>query len=443
MKTTGLWMVIIRCPFTRVRNLRSDDRGSVLLLTAMMAFLVTIFAIVSLNTSEAIHRRITAQNAADAAADAAALWQARGCNLLQYLNNLHYAIDSALAFVEMTQYAACIGAGVARVLAFFSFGAAEAAVSPLCAWCNLAPNVDRVQPTAKDSILLIQAGIDTAIPLVVLYAANVAAKESKADPLAEVVKQYSLDSLKQLSKLGAPDVLQKLGLSGGSLDELKKDANNSSWLKEIPIFAYPLDTTQGWLPPANLSLHVERTEGKGYPWEFAQGSDVAGQVMLAGALVGAALAIPHCNPFLEYVVDVGQVEQIADTLSDDANELKGVEISLNYGWGGASEKEYYYWGNPGYMTWIAGKVGRSEVTGLGFLRWLKGGSPPKGAADLPMYTGPIASSDHLAIPAFIALASSQVEGDPVIAKGKANAEGKLIRVFLKWFDKNEVPLILH
>ncbi|MEI6217371.1 MAG: hypothetical protein WCP86_00575, partial [bacterium] len=35
----------------------------------------------------------------------------------------------------------------------------------------------------------------------------------------------------------------------------------------------------------------------------------------------------------------------------------------------------------------------------------------------------------LTIPAFLAIASSQVEGEPVVSKGKADAEGKIITVF--------------
>ena len=84
----------------RVEALRSDQRGSLTLLAGMMVFLVTMFGIIALDTNMAIYNRIVAQNAVDSAADSAALWQARGCNLLQNLNNLHYDVDEALGIAE-------------------------------------------------------------------------------------------------------------------------------------------------------------------------------------------------------------------------------------------------------------------------------------------------------------------------------------------------------
>src|ERR1051326_1826513 len=92
----------------RLTNLRFDDRGSVSLLTGMMVFLAVIFGIITMDTSMAIHNRIVTQNAVDSAADAAALWQARGCNLLQQLNNLHYDVDEALAIAEGISAGACV-----------------------------------------------------------------------------------------------------------------------------------------------------------------------------------------------------------------------------------------------------------------------------------------------------------------------------------------------
>src|SRR5665213_3051532 len=74
----------------RVEALRSDQRGSLTLLAGMMVFLVTIFGVLAFDTNMAIYNRIVAQNAVDSAADSAALWEARGCNMLQNLNNLHY-----------------------------------------------------------------------------------------------------------------------------------------------------------------------------------------------------------------------------------------------------------------------------------------------------------------------------------------------------------------
>ena len=76
----------------------------------MMVFLVTIFAVIAFDTNMAIHNRILAQNAVDSAAESAALWQARGCNLEQQLNNLHYDVDEAACIAEGVAAGACIAA---------------------------------------------------------------------------------------------------------------------------------------------------------------------------------------------------------------------------------------------------------------------------------------------------------------------------------------------
>ena len=47
-------------------------------------------ALFAADTSQAVYNRITAQNAADAAAATASLWQARGLNQIQILNNFHF-----------------------------------------------------------------------------------------------------------------------------------------------------------------------------------------------------------------------------------------------------------------------------------------------------------------------------------------------------------------
>jgi hypothetical protein len=399
-----LW-VIRAC--RRICRLRSDENGSVLLLSGMMVFLVTMFAVLALDTSEAIHRRITAQNAADAAADAAALWQARGCNLLQHLNNLHYALNSVAATVELTQFGACIAAGPARIIGNVYGGWGELAARVLCAWCDLAPKTDQAQSAASDVILNLQSAVETAIPWVVFYAANDAARGSGADPLAEVLAQYS------------SDIISRLGLSVNAL----QDAANQPGLSKTPIYAYPLNTGQGYLPPDNVSLHVHQERGKAPPWVFVQHDDLLGWMLLGMAKAGAALG--QCPEFPKY---------------------------NNFGWGGDEEPESYYWGNPGYMTWIAGKKRRPELAGLGKLRWLHGGALSSQEEtvywlqqrSVKMYSGPVtAEAQPVQIPAFLAFASSQVEGDPVVARGKANARGTLIRVYLPWFGDAGAPFIWH
>jgi hypothetical protein len=82
------------------------------------------------------------------------------------------------------------------------------------------------------------------------------------------------------------------------------------------------------------------------------------------------------------------------------------------------------------MTWVAGKTNRDELLGLGSLTWLNGvqsGAPMTNQ----IYTGTITrNGTPLTIPAFLAIASSQVEGTPVISHGNVDAQGRIIEVYL-------------
>ena len=91
----------------RMKGLPQDQGGSVLLLTGMMSFLAAILALMALDTSQAIYNRIIAQNAVDGAAKTGALWQARGLNMLQTLNNAHYVFNAGIYVAEQAALFAC------------------------------------------------------------------------------------------------------------------------------------------------------------------------------------------------------------------------------------------------------------------------------------------------------------------------------------------------
>jgi hypothetical protein len=81
------------------------------------------------------------------------------------------------------------------------------------------------------------------------------------------------------------------------------------------------------------------------------------------------------------------------------------------------------------MTWIAGKAQEQELLGLGSIPWLNG--ERENVDELTMYLGGerAPAGAPLKIPAVIGTASSQVEGDPIVDHGPANAKGKLIKVY--------------
>lgn len=386
----------------QLRTVRDDDRGSIMLLSAMMVFLVTIFAVVAMDTNRAIYNRIVAQNAVDSAADSAALWQARGCNLLQHLNNLHYTVNVVAAVAESISTAACIasvGLLAAEVVPIIG-QVAHAVRIGTCVVCDLLPVIDGAQQAFYKIIMPIQQAIVDVTPFLAFANANACAKGSGADPLLGAL----LDSVQS--------ILSKLGLSIPGFEGIAGAI--SGGLDWVPIYAAPIN-------PSSLKLYVERKSSDDLPWDFpsavGQVGDVAGQIGCADMMYNSV-----------------------------RNGVKSAGWDEEWGW-----DDEYFFGNPGFMTWIAGKKKRDELLGLGNLRWLNGGTAPGemnywlNQRNLGMYTGSATtgSGSKLMIPAFIAIASSQVEGTPVIDHGDVDAKGKLIQVYLSQSTKGESLLIYH
>jgi hypothetical protein len=352
-------------PFIRVRHLRSDDSGNMMLLSGMMAFLFTIFALISSDTSQAIYNRIIAQNSVDAAADAAALWQARGCNMIQNLNNYHYEANQFFATTEATALNACPFAAVLRLASAFPGAAAAAQV--MCVACGSAPIWDDAQNATAFAILKEQQWITTVTPYIALAAANDAAQGSGADELMTSASAWLNQSATSIG-LPLPDLSGITSTLGNILGYLG-----------ITVYALPLD-------PKSLELGVNPVSKdliKGSPWTFGPCS-----VDVVARKIAGCWGPDHPSSTLQ------QEEE---------------QNSQNWGW----KQDQYYVGHPGYMTWIAGKTSQPELAGLGFLKWLNpDATTPSENSNLPMYEGSSLSSSSLEIPAFIAFASSQVDGAP-------------------------------
>ena len=401
----------------RVRYLRWDESGSVMLLSGMMVFLLTILALFALNTNKAIYNRIVAQNAADAAAETAALWQARGCNLLQHLNNIHYDVDKTLMWAET-------GAGIACGVAIFAAPAAKAATAAgwtgigaavagaleftatvSCGACAVAPIIDQAQAIIYKVIKPLKAVVVTIFPaLEFLYANEIAGQAGADDLIKDVLPSYSAGILKVF---GAP--------IHGEIDENSLLHKLSAGLHSLPghVYAFPLD-------PSALLLHATRKQGKNPPWNWD-----ANWVGLAyeSGYQACTMFPPSVFPPL---LAAGKLDPGENT------------------WGWADE---YYSGHPGFMTWIAGKKAQPELAGLGFLRWLNGGSRTSevpyafiNQSSLPMYADDVREGDSskwLKIPGFIAIASSQVEGTPVVPhcdSGDVDSRARLIPVYFPFLS---------
>jgi hypothetical protein len=382
----------------KVRQLPRDEGGSVLLLSGIMAFLIAIMALFALDTSQAVYNRITAQNAADAAAETAALWQARGLNLIQILNNFHYNFNVALFTTETSQLTACaaapaavaaIGPACAVGALTFSPEDCEAAIELAkadCNWCKQAGPENDYQRSTATAILNMQSGISAAFLLLEVTYASQAAQQSGADPILTVIS-------------GPGGYLSSIISGFGSITGLNLPTGDIPSLPGLGIYAMPLPPL-----PSSLSLNVRQVQGKYFPWRWSLlGSDVdeeAAKILADGVHAAAS------GPCWLWPVNV---------------DFVGTYLSpSDWGW-----DDSYYQGHPGYMTWVAGKTNQTELAGLGMLRWLNGGQQTPtpihysfmNQDSYQWYVGSATNStSSLQIPAFIGLASSQVEGTGVIGK---------------------------
>jgi hypothetical protein len=382
----------------KMETVRSDERGSLTLLAGMMVFLATMFAVIAFDTNRAIYDRILAQNAVDAAADSAALWQARFCNLEQQLNNLHYTVDTVACVAEGVATAACLAAAVLDVLQFVPFCEwAAALIPPVCfVGCDPLCPEDAAQHLFYDALMPVQQAIVDIAPFMAFGYANAAAYGSGANNVFDSASQTITETINDGINL-IPGANLNLSSTFSSIDSVI-----GSTLGQIPIYAMPLD-------PTSLELGVHTNENNGSPPLYWPPEVPA---------IGDGVGMVACA---EYGYDDFQsgVDYSAD---GDENRDGSDQYKPQWGW-----NDLYYKGNPGYMTWVAGVTNRNEILGLGNLVWL---NSQTSAAQSQMYTGPATGGGSLTIPAFLAIASSQVEGTPVICQGNVDAQGYLIKVYI-------------
>jgi hypothetical protein len=389
----------------KVRQLRGDESGSVLLLSGMMAFVMAIMVLYSMDTSQVIYNRITAQNAADSAAETASLWQARGLNVIQQLNDFHYLFNETLFGVEMGELATCVAADAAVIKwgadvaccaslvgAVLSGGSCCTAIpgdfrnaQSLCKICKKALPENKYQVSASKQILNTQQLISQFWPALEVVFASQAAQQSGADPALKVIPNWAGGAIAKILPVSLPTSMPSV--------------------PNLPSVLTPYA-----LPLTSVSLNVEQKPGKYWPWRWS----------FTGTMVDEKILTDIVAP-----VDWGIGELTCATVFVFLSPEGDIPGSAGGPWGW---KDSYYIGHPGYMTWVAGKTNETELAGLGNISWLNPASSPPadvnywlGQSNVRMFnaSGAIASSPTMKIPAMIGLASSQVEGTGVTAEDES------------------------
>ena len=348
----------------RARGFRRDDRAQVLVLTAIMAFVTTIMALYTTNASIMIFDRVVAQNAVDAAADSFAAYQARGLNLTQHLNDVHYGVNVAIFVLESAAFVVRILCPAALLMTF-----------PVPCWscyqtcCRLAriaaTTLDDVQDFISDAILVIQDVINRVFPVMAALSANDIARANGADNLVAVAGEL-------LGRIG-----DFFGINLGGLQ-----AGFDAIADFVPVYAFPLD------PGQIIDLGMEKRDPDWLFWDD-----------------------------MSILFGLGLASDIACALSGD-QFVTSNEPNDGLGW----EEDEYYCGGPDANTWFVGKRRRTVASALVNIPWL---NPRMDAPDQEF--GFHAFEDDYARfrsqgegtsdfnnPAMFAVASSQVGGKVVI-----------------------------
>lgn len=374
----------------RILGVRGDETAQVTLLAGIMAFLLTILAISTMDMGNALYRRIVVQNAADAAADASALWQARGINTLQFINNWHRDTLDDLYDIAITActikcvydicdmcdevFEACLACKYAML------GIMMAALPQCC------DNGDKIERSAKmltQMVLKVQEAIAATFPFYALSRASAVAKGSGADPIVPgpALRFYKEDLGPQVGAflfeaLGIPSTsVTSTEVGAATARKIAQQLQNqkaagAAKLAPKVLYALPLD-------PGALSLGVRKNPNPGNsPWRVDEDW-------------------PVCDP-----------------------EFK---------WQAA-----YYYGNPGYTTWMTTKMRAKELLELGDLAWFNGSGNKLDPHAL--YVGEarrsVGERMRMRVPQLAGLASSQTQGKLVEYKKPLDAKGHLIPVFL-------------
>ncbi len=379
MKTIFKAVRFLLLPMERARGLRRDDNGQVIVLTAVMVFMAVIMGIMTTNTSLMLFNRVRAQNAVDAAADSFAAYQARGLNLSQHLNDLHFianAVLMGLSILNWTVRILCPVAALRPPPVFFDYAFYRQCCSTLV---DTGEGIDTVQNVVAQAILGAQSAINVIFPIVGALSANRLAQANGADPILQWLPEL----------IGS--ILGAFGLNVGSVQSITDTI--SGFGANIPVYTFPLK------PGQLISLNTEEKDPKpGYPpWDtmgIIQGLVVASDISCA--LAGS----------------------IASTSAPDHE----------WGWSdtqiisSSEQGDTYYCGGPSYNTWIAGKARHTVIPERLFtLAWLNPNmSTPEQEIgyhafedDYPEFRYRTGTDQFESAP-FFAIASSQVGGSPLM-----------------------------
>jgi hypothetical protein len=483
--------------FSRLQSIGSDEEGHLMLGMGVMSFFLVIVFVFMMHAHAGIKRRMEMQNAVDSAAVSAALWQARGCNLMQILNNVRYRINEGAAYTMMAIEVSCYVAGGCAVCSFIPISApvCKPCHEAACMICPFLDEVDYIQYVLDKTLYYVQRAVPPSFTALSVYSANETARQNGAEGLVFSVLPHAVG-----------DISTALKQSPADLPE-----NSDHYSKLVMPENFGLDF---YAVPINIGdmMNLGITENKDcnqFPWSHEPhpgAAEVGGVACLisvsskptreAGKIVINSLLNAAENVLQKAISDF-----LMDQLEDGVKSIvNGADIGMNqsvedFSWNpeAVAKKEntnswedlaglanslmdpppkptrgdeMYGWdstpvfeGNPGFVTWMAASSGGEDLLGIGSIPWLRApynvwtdterftGRPADGnPTNSPFSTTPDIWSEEkdsgysrgnaandLRLPYHFVFATSQIDGTPVVPDF-AKADAKPRLIPVRWKD---------
>jgi len=247
----------------RLQGFRRDESGQVLLFTALIVLVLVCLIAAVVNVGIMLSWKIRTQNAVDAAALGAGIWQARGLNIMQSLNQIHYWMNNLLGLIIIVMAVAC----------YASCWWGCFLCSPLGAVAKL---LVEFQKQVAKIILKIQDILPDVMPILSLISAQSLAYQNG---LKESVIFAITDTVPYVADYFAPSWM-------GDLDGFIPDAGSMpSAITDLPIrvWGFTTDPAEYFNPMKIYGMGVEKEEDNyKYPYFLFMGEGAISIVFMFG-----------------------------------------------------------------------------------------------------------------------------------------------------------------
>lgn len=224
----------------KIARMKDEEGAQALVFTALLIFVLVGFFLVTINIGKTVYWRIRMQNAVDASALAAGLWQSRGLNLTQQLNNLHWDVNAMAAYAIW----ACILA-IPKTK-----GASKKGIEP----------IENARNVLATLIKATRGGVVEVFPWIAYLHASEIARKNEADRVINAIGEFSSNLSMQVFGIPFPPDFIPFPLDF-----------------DVPLYAFGIRPTDLYLSPADLG--VRKREDRRFPhhmpwwwfWPFAKG----------------------------------------------------------------------------------------------------------------------------------------------------------------------------